>query len=386
MDHGTTKILFALMRSAIGGEGITKDERSAYSAVMLGELLKVSAKHDEAHLVALGLMQNGLVPEGDEGIEKYVFRAVYRCERMKYELALTCDALERAGIPFIPLKGSVTRDLYPEGWMRTSGDIDILVGREDFERAVRYLSDELGYDERGRSTHDVTLNTPNGVQIELHFDLVEEDCANNAIGVLRSVWDNVSLKAGYGYWYEMSDDFFYFYHIAPMAKHFEHGGCGIRPFIDLWILDRVEGADKLKRDALLSKGRLLKFANVSRAVSEVWFGGRERDKLSRAVEGYVLRGGVHGSVDNRVALQQKKNGGRIGYMLSRIFVPYARLKRYYPILEKHKWLTPFMQVRRWFKLFEPEVARMACQEISVNGTIDKAKAAEMGAFLADVGL
>ena len=109
MDHGTTKILFALMRSAIGGEGITKDERSAYSAVMLGDLLKVSAKHDEAHLVALGLMQNGLVPEGDEGIEKYVFRAVYRCERMKYELALTCDALERAGIPFIPLKGSVTR-------------------------------------------------------------------------------------------------------------------------------------------------------------------------------------------------------------------------------------------------------------------------------------
>ena len=386
MDHRTIEILFALMRSAIGGEAMTEGERGAYSAVMLSNLLKIAAKHDEAHLVALALMQNGIVPKGDAGVEKYILRALYRSERMKHERTTTCDALERAGIPFMPLKGSVTREMYPEAWMRTSSDVDILVRREDFERAVRYLSDELGYEERCRSTHDASLYTPTGVQIELHFDLVEEDCANGAIRILRGVWEHSSVKDGYGYWYEMSDDFFYFYHIAHMAKHFEHGGCGIRPFIDLWILDRLDGADKLKRDALLSKGGLLKFANATRALSRVWFGGEKADALSLAIESFILRGGVHGSVDNRVALQQKKNGGRIGYMLSRIFVPYARLKRYYPILEKHKWLTPFMQVRRWFKLLEPDVARMARQEMSVNGSIDKAKAEEMREFLADVGL
>ncbi len=386
MDQRTIQIFFALMRSAINGEGISKAERKGYSAVQLADMLKLAKKHDEAHLLALGLMENGLVPKGDEGIEKYVLRAVYRTERMKYELDTLSDALERGKIPFVPLKGSVVRGLYPEGWMRTSGDIDVLVRREDFEGAIRYLSDELGYEERGRSTHDASLFTKQGVHIELHFDLVEEDCANNAIDVLRAVWKNVSVKEGWEYRYEMTDAFFYFYHIAHMAKHFEHGGCGIRPFIDLWLLDGYEGADRLGREALLAKGHLVKFANAVRSMSRVWFCGGEANELDTEIQDYILHGGLYGSVDNRVALQQRKQGGRIGYMLSRIFAPYSRLKRYYPVLEKHKWLLPVMQVRRWLKLFEPEVARMARREIGVNGAIDKTRAEEMNAFLKKMGL
>ena len=386
MDQRTIQIFFALMRSAINGEGISKAERKGYSAVQLADMLKLAKKHDEAHLLALGLMENGLVPKGDEGIEKYVLRAVYRTERMKYELDTLSDALERGKIPFVPLKGSVVRGLYPEGWMRTSGDIDVLVRREDFEGAIRYLSDELGYEERGRSTHDASLFTKQGVHIELHFDLVEEDCANNAIDVLRAVWKNVSVKEGWEYRYEMTDAFFYFYHIAHMAKHFEHGGCGIRPFIDLWLLDGYEGADRLGREALLAKGHLVKFANAVRSMSRVWFCGGEANELDTEIQDYILHGGLYGSVDNRVALQQRKQGGRIGYMLSRIFAPYSRLKRYYPVLEKHKWLLPVMQVRRWLKLFEPEVARMARREIGVNGAIDKTRAGEMNAFLKKMGL
>ena len=386
MDQRTIQIFFALMRSAINGEGISKAERKGYSAVQLADMLKLAKKHDEAHLLALGLMENGLVPKGDEGIEKYVLRAVYRTERMKYELDTLSDALERGKIPFVPLKGSVVRGLYPEGWMRTRGDIDVLVRREDFEGAIRYLSDELGYEERGRSTHDASLFTKQGVHIELHFDLVEEDCANNAIDVLRAVWKNVSVKEGWEYRYEMTDAFFYFYHIAHMAKHFEHGGCGIRPFIDLWLLDGYEGADRLGREALLAKGHLVKFANAVRSMSRVWFCGGEANELDTEIQDYILHGGLYGSVDNRVALQQRKQGGRIGYMLSRIFAPYSRLKRYYPVLEKHKWLLPVMQVRRWLKLFEPEVARMARREIGVNGAIDKTRAEEMNAFLKKMGL
>ena len=39
---------------------------------------------------------------------------------------------------FIPLKGSVVRDLYPERWMRTSADIDLLI-REDQEKTCEEL-------------------------------------------------------------------------------------------------------------------------------------------------------------------------------------------------------------------------------------------------------
>lgn len=386
MDSRTIQILFALLRSAICGTRLTKEEYNAYSHDMLQDLLRISSKNDVDHILVLGLKQNDLISKENVDIEKSIFKAVYRCEQIKYEYENLCNALEKAQIPFIPLKGSVLRDYYPEEWMRTSCDIDVLVHREDLEKAISCLSDKLKYVEHGYATHDVSLFTPTGVHIELHFDLVEEGKAKNAINILNSVWKNVSLRENAEYWYEMSDEFFYFYHIAHMAKHFENGGCGIRPFVDLWILDHMENIDKSNRDALLIQGDLLKFTNAVRTLSEVWFYGRKPDQLTTQMQEFLLQGGVYGSADNRVALQQKNKGGRVGYLLSRIFIPYAKLKRYYPILEKNPWLMPLMQIRRWFMLLRPDVAKMAKREISVNSNIDSSKAKDMNNFLNDIGL
>ena len=264
MNQRTIELLFAFVRSAISGTKIKDEERESYSPDMLEDLLEIAFKHDMVHMLVYGLKQNNLISKEDAQIEKSIFTAVYRYERLKYEYENLCNALENAQIPFIPLKGSVIRKYYPESWMRTSCDIDVLVKPEDLEKAISYLSQKLQYVEKGRATHDVLLASPIGVHVELHFDLVEEGRANNAIDILSSVWNNVSLHENYGYWHEMSDEFFYFYHIAHMAKHFETGGCGVRPFVDLWILDNMNGANKLKRDELLFKGGLSDFANTSR--------------------------------------------------------------------------------------------------------------------------
>lgn len=386
MDQRTLQIFFALLRSAICGTKLTKEERDNYSSQLFDNLLKLSAKHDVIHLLVLGLKQNELISKENDYIEKYILKAVYRYERLRYEYENICGALEKAQIPFIPLKGSVIRKYYPEAWMRTSCDIDILVHRENLDAAISYLKDKLNYSGKEMATHDVSLFSPTGVHIELHFDLVEEGRANNAIDVLSSVWDNVSLRENSKYWYEMSDSFFYFYHIAHMAKHFETGGCGIRPFIDLWILDHMKDIDKTARDNLLCKCGLQKFADVSRNLSEVWFSDKEPDELSLQMQDFVLHGGVYGSADNRVALHQMKKGGRFGYVISRMFVSYDKLKRYYPILEKHSWLMPLMQVRRWFMLLKPDVAKMAKNEMIANKKIDDAKAYEMKCFLDDIGI
>ena len=386
MDQRTIQILFALLRSAIRGTKLTDNERKSYSADMLQDLLKLSAKHDVIHLLVLGLKQNELISKENAEIEKYILKAVYRYERLRYEYDILCDALEKVQIPFLPLKGSVLRQYYPEPWMRTSCDIDVLVHQNDLETAIAYLLKNHNYVEKERATHDVSLFTQTGVHVELHFDLVEEGRAKKAIDVLKSVWENVILHENSEYWYEMTDAYFYFYHIAHMAKHFENGGCGIRPFIDLWILDHMDGADSHERDKLLFDGDLLRFANTSRKLSNIWFENEETDELSLQMQDFILHGGVYGSSDNRVALQQRKQGGRIGYILSRVFVPYAKLKRYYPILEKRRWLAPVMQIRRWFMLLKPEVAKMAKQEMEINSNIEKSKANEMSSFLVNIGL
>ena len=386
MDQRTIQILFALLRSAICGTKLTEEERNNYSPDLLQDLLKLSSKHDVVHLLVFGLKQNELIAEENAEIEKCILKAVYRYEKIRYEYENLCAALEKAQIPFLPLKGSVIRKYYPEAWMRTSCDIDVLVHREDLDNAISYLTDNHKYIEKERATHDVSLYSPMGIHLELHFDLVEEGRANNAINVLSAVWESVSLHENSEYWYEMTDAFFYFYHIAHMAKHFENGGCGIRPFIDLWILDHMEGTNPYKRDELLSDGGLLQFANTSRKLSKIWFGGEDANELSLQMQNFILNGGVYGSSDNRVALQQKKKGGRLGYILSRVFIPYAKLKRYYPILEKYRLLTTVMQIRRWFMLLKPDVARIAKREMEINSNIEKSKADEMNLFLVNIGL
>ena len=196
----------------------------------------------------------------------------------------------------------------------------------------------------------------------------------------------VELKEGYSYHYEMPDDMFYFYHVAHMAKHFENGGCGIRPFIDLWILDNMQINGHDKRDNLLRKGKLLQFANSSRKLSQVWVEGYPIDKISEKMQNYIIRGGVYGTSENRITVQQLKKGGKLRYALSRIIIPYEDIKYYYPILQKHKWLTPVMQIRRWFNLAFFGGVKRSVRELSCNSNIPKSQVDEMKVFLVEIGL
>lgn len=162
---------------------------------------------------------------------------------------------------------------------------------------------------------------------------------------------------------------FYFYHIARMAKHFENGGCGIRPFIDLLILDNLREVDHKKRDNLLEQGNLLKFANSARRLSRIWLLNEPYDVVSKQMEDYILRGGVCGNNQNRITVQQQKKGGRFKYVLSKIFIPYDVIKFHYPILQKHRWLTPFMEVRRWCKLIFCGHLKRIAKEIQYNNFV-----------------
>lgn len=390
MDQSTIRIFFALLRSAIGGQPLQDEERAVYSAASLPALLELGQKHDVVNIVVLALQQNDLLAGADatlqQSCKKRMLKAVYRYEQFHYELTRICEVLEQAEIPFIPLKGTILRQYYPEAWMRTSSDIDILLHRSDLKRAAEELSIALQYTQKGGTPHDISLYSPNGTHIELHFDLVEDNRANNAAPVLRTAWEHTVLHGESHFRYDTSDAFFYFYHIAHMAKHFENGGCGVRPLIDLWLLEQLEDASRVERDALLERGDLLVFANAARKLCRVWFEGAESDEISMKLQSYLLHGGVYGNVENRVAVQQKKRGGKFRYILSRIFVPFALLKTQYPILQRHPWLAPFMQMKRWCNLLKPERAQRAKRELTLSNNLDPRQREETALFLQQIGL
>ncbi len=384
MNKNTMALFFSLVRSAISGNRMDDREKQLCLGEDLSEWFAVAKRHDIAHLLAIGMKTNDIPFPMGNGMENEIIKAIYRYEQLHYELNQVCRILNEAEVDFLPLKGSVIRRYYREPWMRTSCDIDVLIHGDDLDRSITALVGNLAYVYDVRGPHDVSLHAPSGMHVELHYDLIEEGVANVASSVLESIW-NVALPQK-GHQYEMPEEIFYFYHIAHMAKHFEFGGCGIRPFIDLWILDQIEDTDQKKRDQILELGQLLRFAESSRMLSRVWMGEAEHTELTEQMENFILHGGVYGTTENCVAVRQQKKGGRLAYLISRIIVPYSSLKHYYPVLGKNRWLTPIMQIRRWMKIIRPSIAKKAKKELCLNRSLQEIPGVSMKKFLMDVGI
>ena len=87
--------------------------------------------------------------------------------------------------------------------------------------------------------------------------------------------------------------------------------------------------------------------------------------------GGAVEVGVYGTTTNKVKAQQSKKGGRIKYFLMRIFQPYEVLRHAYPILFKHKWLTPFCQVARWFRIVFKNGVKRPMTEFSASKNFSK---------------
>ena len=377
------KIMWRLIYSTIAQKPFLSAKDLDLSENALHALYRLSKAHDLAHLVGTALAENHLLPESGalkEQFDRQSVLAIYRYEQMSFERVAISRVLETAKIPFIPLKGAVLQQYYPQPWMRTSGDIDILIHEADLDRAVAALTSELSYGSTGRGSHDIGMTAPSGVRLELHYNLIEEQEGTSAEQLLHDVW-KYAQAAPNSVQYHLTDAFFYYYHVAHMAKHFACGGCGIRPLIDLYVLRHCISYDADERERLLVKGELLTFERAAVRLSEVWFADAEPDALTDAMQRFILSGGVYGSAKNRAATHDKSK-----YLRSRIFLPYRILKEQYPVLRKHKWLLPFMQIRRWFRLLFRGRFRQLTIAAEANSRVDEQQRAETAEMIRQLGL
>jgi hypothetical protein len=271
--------------------------------------------------------------------------------------------------------------------MRTSSDIDILVRADDHARAEALLLRELAYTKGVEGDHDHSLHSDGGVHVELHFALIDDDRANYAKETLEKAWEYAAPADGKEHEYELNDEMFYFYHISHFAKHVEYAGSGIRPFIDLWLINKNTQIDTESRRALLDSCSLEKFASLCDELSEYWMcGSNTLSETGKRFEEFVLNCGIYGSEKNRIAMRQKGGKSRLKYIWSRLFYPYSELKNIYPILQKHKWLTPFYQMKRWLKLITGEKTVKVIKEIGTLNNVTDEDISVIGEFMCELGL
>ena len=382
------KITQAMM-NLIGSEACGSVLNPAFYAALTEEerveLYRVSKKHDLAHLVGNALINNGLIEEGKlkEAYRQEVYTAIYRYERMFFETEELRRILNGERIPFVPLKGAVIRQYYPEPWLRTSCDIDILVHEEDLDRAVTALKEKAEYttDEK-KNFHDVSLYSQSGMHLELHYNLKESK--ENIDGILGRAWEFALPKNCYEY--AFTGEFFLYHVLAHASYHFTGGGCGIRPLIDLFLLKKRLPYDADKLSAMLTETGIKKFAEEAEKLSEIWFGEGEHDEVTQAMEKFVLSGGVYGNSVNHAAVKLVEKKGKVRHILSRIWMPYESLVLRYPNLKGKRFLQPFYEIKRWFSLFKRSVWKRSVGELKTNAAMDKETVNETEKLMDSLGL
>ncbi len=341
--------LYLLIRCALGYDDLSKHKISL-SDETLAYLYNAARVHSLYPIISKVIIENGLV-EKESGyyqpFRKQMLKFVCRRENYDFVLNMISAEFNKFKIPFMPLKGSVLKEYYPEPWMRTGTDIDILVKKEDLEKAANILENELKLNFVSKSSHDVVYITESKVRVELHYSLNEP--GYKEFQPLKGIW-SVAIKQDDGYLHKMPNEYFYTYHIAHMAKHFVCGGCGLRYIIDTKvILDNLE-IDQNSACELIEQCGIDKFEATVKNLCDVIFADKKHTDVTEAFEHFILTGGTFGSLANKSAIGQAKKGSGFKYALSRIILPQEQISNFYPILKTKKWLTPIYQIKRWCRI------------------------------------
>ncbi|MBQ8440539.1 MAG: nucleotidyltransferase family protein [Clostridia bacterium] len=391
------ELFMALIRMELSGIA-PEDAMVAEITPELIQKLYVGAKtHDMGHMIGASLQKLGLLKEGDPlflEFRKKQFVAAARCQQTQFEFDRICGALEEGEIDHLPLKGSVIRPYYPDPAMRTSCDIDILIRPEDLDRAVALLGEKLEYELKEKLPHDYSLLSPAKVHLELHFTLLSDE-DSELVGqfqdatekALACVWEVSGPTKGYRYRREMPMDYYYAYLLAHAAKHVLVGGCGIRPFMDIWVIRHCMGYDLKEAAPLVKACGLTSFAESAEALSEKWFSDRkENNETADELALYILQSGAYGNIKNKVAGEQVVKGNRFVYILSRLFRPYSQMKYLYPVLHKWKILLPFFEVYRWFDIALGSRRGRIKKELNANSQVSREDVKRVRKLFGDLNL
>ena len=382
MTNNLQDVLITAIRCAVIKD---REKCSGLSAEELAMLFKIAKLHDVANIVADGLdiaSTEETKPILTE-FAKQKMLAMYRYMQIKNEARSIYSVFDEAKIAYMPLKGAVIRKYYDDPAMRTSADIDILVHIEDLDKATAVLNEKLEYEIGKKSRYDVSIHSPSGVHIELHFKLTSEDEQYDS--ALSTVWSTASLDIGSKYRYIMSNEMLVAYSVMHTAKHFRTGGCGVRFFLDLFLLDKNVEYDKEKLSEILGICELYKFYLEILNLSHVWFGNTEHTELTKKMQSYIMGSGIYGTLVNEVAISRGKTGSNFGYLIKRVFPPISKLSISYPKLKKAPILYPFYVIKRWFRIvFRGN--KHAINELKANSSLSEERINRISNLFEDLNL
>ncbi len=344
------KGILTLVKSAIDGKAYSLPEGFQLSAAQ-----KTIADHEILALVYYGAANSLGVGHPDTvGLFDECCKGILVNERQQFALGELYAAFQKNGIDYMPLKGSVIKNMYPNAEMRRMGDADILI-RENQYDAIKAVLGELGFVFDYETDHEIVWKS-HAIELELHKKLVPERDIE-FFKYFGTGWDFAEAIEGEPYRYALSPEMQFVFIFAHMAKHYRSGGIGLTHFIDLWVYNRHY--PDMDQSVILKalEGLYLKefYINVMQTL-DVWFGQKEPNEITDFITNVVFQSGVLGSNEAKIlsltAKQLKRENkarrSKLGKILRLVFPPVANLSVKYPVLKKAKAVLPVVWVIRWF--------------------------------------
>ena len=274
---------------------------------------------------------------------------------------------EQNGIWYLPLKGSVIKEMYSNPEMREMNDNDILIDLDGREKAKEFMlergyelkpNDKGEFDDKGNS--DEYIKKP-FFYFELHKFLIEERYSPEQDKYFRHIKDRLIKDTDQAFAYHMTDEDFYLYMICHAHKHFSRNGMGIRFLMDEYVFLKEKG-ETLDNDYINEKIHefgLEQFDADLRKVSKMAFDEDEEcleESLSdseKALYDSCLGAGVFGNIETRwknEAYEMSANSTdtitKKEYIKNRLFPDENWYRIYHPFVYRHKIVKPFFTIYR----------------------------------------
>jgi len=310
-------------------------------------------------------------------------------ERQMQAVERIFRAFEDKGIPYMPVKGCNTKNLYPKPELRSMGDADILIHPED-EPQIRSAMQSQGFDFRSENDHVFVWHSKE-LYVELHKTLISPD-DGDYYSYYGTGWQ-LAVR-GEGFRHDLSVEDAYIFLFTHFAHHYRAGGIGCRHVVDLFVYrNAYPEMDEAYIAGELEKLRLLEFHGNILRLLDTWFRDKESEPLDELITSFIFSGGSWGTMEAGMFSTELKKSKRAGMArdaklkaaLHAIFPDASKLSYRYPVIRKCPVLLPVIWVVRWIDIlfFRPKNIK---RRLNILSTINRDRLLSHRQALHAVGL
>ena len=199
----------------------------------LSQLYQVAQAHSLTAIASYALESAGVF---DKAFTEAKNKAIRKNIVLDVEREKILSELEKANIWYMPLKGIILKDYYPQIGMRQMADNDIL-----FDSSRRYdiksIMEASGFTTKSfeKGNHDIYQREP-VLNFEMHVSLFSDVVKSKLYKYYDNIKNKLIKEDNKDYKFKFTPEDFYIYITAHEYKHFCKGGTGLRSLVDSYII------------------------------------------------------------------------------------------------------------------------------------------------------